>query len=274
MTKKGLKMVLYEQHNNWNDYPHAGFMFAFCGKVEKGETKQLTGFEGCREGLTCYIFDRSSYKIQTSRLRCLVRTISVENVDKRHELFEKQTNAGLRILNIMEKHNGWPLTKMQNVETRITEALQGYRKRTMFIKMLDGSSKWMRSPHTLSLFFLLFRLSARNSAFLKVENYEQFKQVCKTYIYGTATSGDKRNVRGTIQFWDPLMAKFDQMFKGTSIESNYDKSGYTESYYSEGILKLCTFKTQNKELSKRFTILASDVKGAKVPKSKKAQAGL
>jgi len=274
MAEKDIKMIPYEQSNNWNDYPHTGFMFAFCGKVEKGKTEQLTSFEGCREGLTCFIFDRNDYKIQTRRLRCLVRTISVGNADERHELFEDQTNAGLRILNIMEEHNRWPLTKMRNVETKITEPSQGYKKRTTFTKMLEGSSKWMRSPHTLSLFFLLFRLSIRNLAFLKVENYDQFKQMCKTYSYGTATSGDKRNVRGTIQFWDPLMGKFDQMFKGTSVKSNYDKSEYTESYYSEGILKLCTFRTQNKKLSKRFTILASGVKGVKIPKSKKAQAGL
>lgn len=204
-----------------------------------------------------------------------MRTIVVNNIEVVRDKFEKQTDTGLRILNIMEKRHGWPLTKMSNVETSSIVASDGCRNRTVFTKMLVGSNKWMKSPHILSLFFLLYRLSTRHNKFFVVKNYRQFKKVCEGYTAGSSSSGDKCSVRNTILFWDPLMANLDKMFKGLPLQSNFNKRNYDgDLYYHEGILKLCAFQTNNANISKRFVALASEVKGAKIPKNKREQAGL
>jgi len=271
--KKDLKLIEYKDQSRWSLYHQAGFMFAFCSEVDvDNRVRQLTVFEGCREGLVCRIFDRATYRIPTTSIRCLIRTIVVKNSGKGREMFEKQTDAGLRILNIMERHSGWPLTKMLNVETREIPPVNNDGKRAIFMRMLEGSDKWMKSPHMLSLFFLLYRLSTRSSKYLTVKNYKQFKEVCKEYSAGSATSGDKHNVRNTILFWDTLMNDFDKMFKGLTARSNFDKRNYTDTYYNEGISKLCSFQTANIKIDERFVALACEV-GAKVPKNKRKQFG-
>jgi len=272
--QKELKLLEYNKQANWSVYPHVGFMFAFCGSITgKREVPQLTSFEGCRESLICRVFDRKAYKIPTSRMRCLIRTIvATDNAAKGYELFDKQTNAGLRILNIMEKHNGWPLTKMHNVETITAKGQGSQQNRRVFIKMLEGSSKWLKSPHMISLFFLLVRLPTRHSRFIEIKNYKQLMGACKLFA-GRSNNGDRYSVRNTIGFWNPLMSNFGKMFRGMPLDNNFNKRNYGQFYHQEGILTLCSFNSTNKKIGKRFVALACEAK-IKVPKAKMKAAGL
>lgn len=256
---KKLKIVESPEHVGAGLYTNSSFTMAYCAKPARDNTvKQITIFEACREGLTYRIFDNKSYNVPTSRLRCLIRIIvSSKEPDSSFKTFEKQINAGVKILNIMEERHGWLLTKMSDIEARKigSEPRSSGMGRTVFAKMLTGSSKWMKSPHTLSLFFLLVRLGNKNSMFIGLKNYKELMEVCGQF--STRSSSDGYHIRKTCKFWDPLMADFNKMFKGLPLESNFRPGNY-RTYYDEGITKLCNFKTTNPKIKSRFAALAKN----------------
>lgn len=251
-------------------YASNGFAYAHCSNINKGVIKQLSGFGSCREGFTNRIFEdinRKNRRLSNKRLRCLVRTVSSGSYDDREKLFEKQTEAGLKILNILEDHYNWPLTKMFSVASVSSKPMSGYQPRKSFMKLLVGSSKWLRSPHITSLFLLLFRLPTKRIGFSKVKSYKQLMELCRQFAglpkpgskdAPKRVGGDRYHVLKTMQFWDPLMANLNKMFKGMTSKNNFDRGNYERYYYDEGISKLCKFNCNNPQINKRFVALAKD----------------
>jgi hypothetical protein len=249
--------------SRWSVYDHSGFMFAFCGKPENGKIHQLTGFEGCREGLAGHLYANSRSKISVSRLRLVVRTVYKDgpkkDCHKFEAAFDESTKAGLKLVNIMEERHRWPLTNMYDVCSRkdTVERSDDWKGITYkhdyvtYLKSIVASSKWLRSPHMLSLFVLLFRLPNRSSRkFGSVSSYEALEKVCK----GCKTSGDAdaSYVADTFKFWDPLMSNFGDVFKDLPHKKAYSRSRYGSTYYDEGISKLCKFECSNELIAKQF----------------------
>lgn len=250
-------------------YLNNGFAFAHCSTVNKGVITQLTGFGACREGFTHQIFADSKHRLSTSRLRCLVRTVTMTPGKDIKDQFGKQTKAGLEILNILEDHYNWPLTKMFDVNTTTLKTKRDQNPRRGFVRLLVGSSKWLKSPHTASLFLLLFRLPTRHTSFLEIKDYEQLMETCRKYaglpkpgskVAAKKVGGDKNYVAKTIRFWGPLMSNLNRIFKGTTIRGNFNKGNYRRYYGDEGISKLCNFACSNTKIQERFVALAKDAK--------------
>jgi hypothetical protein len=174
--------------------------------------------------------------------------------------FNAKTKMGLKIVNIMEERHGWPLTKMYSVEPSIKKVDCNYsspKQLITFQKVLIGSTKWVRSPHMISLYILLFRLPTRVSKkFDSIKNYKDFEEACNKCK--GATSGDAYHVSKTSKFWDMLMANFGQMFAGTTSKDNFKRTSYENCQYDEGILKLCRFNCKHKQISEKFVALAKN----------------
>jgi len=246
-------------------YDHTHLMYAFAGKPLEGEVKQLTRFVSCREELIKFLFDYRTSKIPRSRLRILVRNIRPGTGQKPYKPFERKTTRGLRVLNIMEEHYSWPLTIMHDVEeSPVTLPASFIRGRTSpsvtYLKLLEASSRWMRSPHMLSLFTLLFRLpsSTRRFSLASVnKTYESLMVACKGCT--TSSHGDNYNVAKTFPFWEAIMTDFDKMFTGIPFTRAFDFTKYVDKSWpnrrnwgDEGIAKLCSLKSGNEEITSRF----------------------
>ena len=275
MTKPKVLKLITGNYGGWGMFSHATLSFAHARR-EKNRVIQLTGFESCREAFANRIYDDlalEKHRLSDRKLQCLVRIVMpVYGCDEKVRKFENQTKAGLKVLNILEDHYGWALTKMFDVGPT-TYSMIGYGKQRGFSKLLVGSNKWRKSSHIISLFLLLFRLPTRGTKFYKVENYEQLMELCRQYAglpepgseaAAKSVAGDKYYVARTMKFWDPLITNLDEMFKGMTAKSIFNKEGYHQHYRNEGISKLCRFQCANTEINKRFAILAKNA-GIKLP---------
>jgi hypothetical protein len=270
MTKpKALKFDSGD-YARWSMFTNAGISFAH-GRREKNKVVQLTSFDTCREAFANRIYDDMAiekHRLSDKKLQCLVRiTLAMYDYDKmnfakKERRFENQTKAGLKVLNILEDHYGWPLTKMFNVEPFTSGAI-GSTKRQCFSKLLVASNKWRKSSHITSLFLLLFRLPTKNMQFLKVSDYEHLMKLCRQYAglpesgnkgVAKAVSGDKYHVAKTIKFWGPLMTNLNELFGKMPSRSIFSKDDYNDCYRSEGISKLCGFRCSNPKINKKFAI--------------------
>ena len=264
MSKKVLKVKSKKGESYGASYSHSGYMFAYCSKIANNEVKQQSGFNSCREDLaSCLFYDNGA--IHTDRSRYIVRHVTSSKADKIEKWFGTKTKVGLRIVNIMEDRHGWPLTKMYDAGTQVRK-LGSYdygnpQQLTTFQKVLIGSSRWVRSPHMVSLYTLLFRLPTKVKRFDSIENYEDLEKACKKC--GGASSGDAYYVANTFKFWDMLMANFAWMFAGSTSKDNFKRANYNNSEYNEGISKPCRFECYNKQINEKFVALAKNT-GLKV----------
>lgn len=248
---------------------------------EKNKVVQLSVFGSCRESFIYNIFNditNEEYTLSSRKLQCLARRVVSNNYDNGKKAFEEQSRVGLKILNILEDHYGWSLTKMFAVEPFEAIHIAGYPDRKVLMKLLVGPSKWRKSPHIVSLFLLLFRLPTKNMKFHKVENYEQLMKLCRQYAglpepeskdVVKAVSGDKRHVAETMKFWDPLITNLDKIFRGMTAKGIYNKSAYKYNYGNEGISKLCRFNCANTRINRRFVNVIKDTSIALPNKIKK-----
>ena len=240
-------------------WSHLGLTFAHCSKIVNNQVKQLSYFSSCREDLSSYLFNDDRFndergKVSAHRSRYIVRHITGSPNSKASEKwFDKATEAGLRIVNIIEARHGWPLTKMFDVES--SSIRYATQQLTTFYKVLIGSSRWKKSPHMISLYVLLFRIGA-NSKFSSISSYEEISKACSTCRTSRLNDNDAARVARTFKFWDMIMANFDKMFAGMSTKDNFKAKGYGGDYYNEGISKLCDFGCSNKKINDKFVALA------------------
>jgi len=257
--------------------------FAFAhARREKNRVIQLSGFDTCREEFANGIYDdvsREKRILSGRKLQCLVCiTLSMYAIGRE---FERHTETGLKILNILEDHYGWPLTRMFSVEP-VVGRFSGFPARQSFSKLLVASSKWRKSSHITSLFLLLFRLPTRSTKFFEVKDYEHLMQLCRQYAgipepgsgdEHKPVSGDKYYIAKTMKFWDPLFTNLNKLFRGMTSEDIFSKPDYNYYYKTEGISKLCGFRCSNPEINKRFAILAKNT-GIDLPDKTKRRFGL
>jgi hypothetical protein len=238
-------------------WAHSGLTFAYCSKIVNNKVKPLSNFCSCREELAGCLFYDDRNKIPIDRSRYVVRHITASsNAVASEKWFDKTTEAGLRIVNIMEARHEWPLTKMLDVEPDVNDITNydtSVRQLTILRKVLIGSNKWMRSPHMISLYILLFRLGT-HSKFSSIKSYKKLSEVCNTC--SSKQFGDMGHVFRTFKFWDILMANFDKMFTGMPTRHNFNSAKYAHGHYDEGITKLCKFKCSNEKINSRFVALA------------------
>jgi hypothetical protein len=244
-----------------SSYAHTGLMFAYCSKIINNEVKQTTNFCSCREDLASYLFYDKRNKMPIDRSRYIVRHIADGSNKKASEAaekwFNKTTEAGLRIVNAMEDRHGWPLSNMTDVIPNINKIPTDYhnsgRELITFRKVLIGSGKWLKSPHMISLYILLFRLGG-NRKFSSIKDYKGLSKACNAC--NAKQIGDAYHVFRTFKFWDMIMANFDKMFAGMPTRSNFKAEKYDGDYYDEGISKLCRFRCKNENISSKFVALA------------------
>jgi len=284
--KKPLKLSkkLMRGSSYYGRYIHDELMFAYCGKPDKDNVYQLTSFMSCREDLAGEMYGigkrRGKGIIQIDKARFLVRIIfdpTEKYAASTTKRFEVSVKTGLRMLNIVEKRYNWPLTKMYDVapidiprRTNTPTSFSDYERKTtrrILMKMIVGSKRWIRSPHMISLFLLLFRfphsdaLAINHRKFEKVKSYSGLVKACKS-PYNGGVASDVVYVNNTIKFWDILLGDFDNLFRDMPLKENFSSKAYKDGYScTEGVDRLCRLCSEHDDLQKRFV--------AKAKKSKK-----
>ena len=241
---------------NWYSYggqdDHIYIKWALCSHPAKGKIKQLSRFDGCRETLCCRMFDAISaltkQTIPTDKLRLVVKIASSSSGSQTQRGYQKTmdkwTKAAIHVLNIIEKEHKWMLTKAYP----ITPYSYGDK-----IYMLVASKKWMRSPHMLSLFTLIFRINTQRGMRSSTTNrFKLYKNIMK-YIkeFGVGGYADSPTINTTIEYWDPLLRNYNKMFKGFPMKDVFNRSSY-RYHAEEGINGLCSNQCTNPKLQRRF----------------------
>ena len=243
-------------NSNFYDYggqfDHAYLQWALCGyPTAKGEVKQLSGFDQCRETLCCRIFDAIQLKKKSmpmDKLRIVVKIGSFNSSPSIQtncqKLMDKWTKAAIHVLNIIEKEHKWGLTKAYPIKP------YSFGDK---VYMIVASKKWMRSPHMVSLFTLIFRIfgekSLRTPSFMQLKSYKSVMQHIKEF--SVKRGSDKSKVRASLKYWGPLLRNYSKMFRGHSMKDTFNRNNY-RSHAEEGINGLCDDRCTNHKLQERF----------------------
>lgn len=96
---------------------------------------------------------------------------------------EEYMKRGVRLINVLEKHQGWPLTKFYeclstNKKGNKDVIIKNISKKskTMNAYLLDSPQVWTRTPQLLSLLLLTFRIG-RFEGFNNVKELNDLKEV-------------------------------------------------------------------------------------------------
>jgi hypothetical protein len=266
LMEKSMKAVRYKytllKYTNapWSyggQSDHTFLAWALCSHPNaKSQVEQLSRFDHCRETLCCRIFDaldkKSIYSSKApmpiDKLRLLVKIGSnsdyLPTQAKYQTMMDKWIKSALHILNIIEKEHKWSLTKAHTIKP------YSYGDKVYGIV---ASKKWMRSPHLVSLFTLIFRFSIRKElqtpSFRRIRSYKGVMKNIKKFSGGL--HGDKYKVGASLKYWDPLLRNYSKMFRGWPMKKTFNRSNYT-SHAEEGINRLCKGNSSSPKLRSRF----------------------
>ncbi len=234
----------------------------FWAKVVGDVVIQLSLPHTCRESLASVArsFINKGGKIIPNAPRTvesifLNRTRIVMVID--NTMGAKWMEGGLHILNLVEAHYGWPLTKMNFIK-KVTRPNIGQKYE---IALFDGSRKWLRSTHMISFFTLLIRLG-RNKHIREVKTFEEMKK--RLAKYKQNMHGDTFWAAQAIEKADVIMGDYTKLFRGFNRKSLYETTKFKDtidrSGFNEGISKLCREKSFDKKLLNRLQNICKEHK--------------
>jgi hypothetical protein len=231
-------------------------VFAFCSEPSKNKTIRIKSeLVSCRDYL-CGCLEKKfrgirNYKnIPIGKTRLLIASST-------QSLNDKVMNETVRFLNVLERQHKWTKTVVRKVDFAHCVAIERMAKKEMVMYALFSSPKWIRSSHMVSLYALIVRLCTFSSSLRSIKTYEDFLSYVKK-----SNSGIFRDTfaRTSLPYVDIIMKNFNELFKGTTIESNYmeEVKKYNYEYsgdmanYGEGIMRLTQCTPRNNTLGNRF----------------------
>lgn len=249
-----------------NHYASDQPKFAFVSKFENKKVRLLTTFQNCREYFCQHFLKRvrrswpsnswaSEIDIKRVRIATYVscgRSTKEKALERRAQADAKMKTV-VRMLNLIEKEAGWPLTKLYRLN-------HSSLHHTVFMYMLVGSGKWQRSQHILSLYSLLVRCIYMNANFSRVRKYSGLKKVADKYRtgeYKLPGSTQKRNDLTRFKHFDTYLAilrNFDTIFKGLPVSRNYSVKaiGSQDLCFTDGISNLLKGHSKDTLLKERI----------------------
>ena len=189
-------------------YGAAGIKFAFASPFANGKIRMLSSFSSCRE-YACQDFlkrVRGSWSKRTSQseieiLRCRVIMqvpIKIAEADS--------LETTVRLLRVLEKHAGWPLTKIYELETIST-----HNRYYLFV----SSSRWHRCQYFFSMYMLLLRsFTCAKSTYQPAKSVEDLLEILKTRKIA--------NYMKLLPSFIKLMENFEKLTRGLSLKKLYD----------------------------------------------------
>jgi hypothetical protein len=222
-------------------YPGGHISFAWLtAPTKKGLLSIASGWHGCRETFTqelCKLskkspnaptkMDLSRVRIAVARKHAIKKTypatsgdIPKPELDIMYEVDVKWMKESVRLLNIMEKSQGWALSQVKECVD------PDYYNTGVVMFVFTSSCKWMRSSQLLSLYLLIIRLGYFWDEFSNFGEIGDLEAVAKKFSdekhYYSGNSGiDRSWFLKTWKNWEPLLDNHRKLFFERSMLSNY-----------------------------------------------------
>lgn len=233
-------------------------LFAFAAPPDKdGIVRAVTRMTYCRESICEYLRQDlrgiAEHKINTKKLHMIVhRRVgkSVQPSAVSLKIFQNQVAAGQRMFNAIEKHYGWPLTRIYPLD--MIESQRDVPENNVY-HYVTASKRWIKAPAMLSLYTLLFRIAENERRFKfkhRIRSMKSLFDVLDELAVKYSYSGvSYYRVHG--KHWETVLNNYDKLFGRRSMKDMYfpSKNAY---YFSEGINALCDGDTKDKVLRKTF----------------------
>jgi len=295
--KKNAISIHKSSYGSLTTYDFSNMRMTFCSAPDRKNTVKLINyFDSCRETVCHFLraqvetnpckfkLWKEGSKIDTKRTRLALyhkacNRCSEETAQKFAEEKDAEMAVGLKLVNHYERKFGWLITKINKIDYKTLNENTNSRERMRYIfysgeygdrtpniniYIVVGSSKWLRSPHTLSLYLLLLRLGTRGVKG-EFETHEEFLEEIKVFAgrasgsIDNPTCRDAGHVAKTYKMWDTLLENHSKLFAGKSIKRLYHKDYLVgKDGFNEGITNLCTGYSRDSELSKKFISLCKD----------------
>ena len=217
-----------------------------------GNVKAITSKFMCREQLIGAFMveirsERKKIKKNLDKARIIVFNLP--------DVTDDNLKKVIKPLNVIEKEMGLPKTRIIHVVTNENQN----------DLMFEGSIKWYRSSHTMSLWLMILRVCLRNPDILYGETFKDILKKVKKFPVYCGTNGedfeleDRGYIHDTIHVWIPLMKNINKIFSfRTSWKTRYtaDKiytspnHEYTPAVQYDGIYSLVTNKSKHDNVDK------------------------
>lgn len=211
--------------------------FVWVSVPKEGICNQASGWHTCRETF-CEEIKKSTTKgvwIYPSKIDfkklSLVTVKKCFPPDKKDDISEEvakdlQCKAeSVRVLNIIERHLGWTLTKLSqcNDDELKNHKLSGF--------IFTGSPKWLKAPQLLSLYLLIIRLGYFQKELSVFKNVEDLSKVLREFnksftTYDTYRRRDIDWFKRTHKMWYLMLRNYSRLFGSRHIKRNYKISNY------------------------------------------------
>lgn len=257
MEKKQLSLTL-----NTNAYSSVNFnassfrepIFAFVTPAKAGNIEMLTDLTYCRESFCEYLrqdLRQISYNgIDLKKLHMLIhRRVAPKRTDAGMRIFQDQVVTGQRMVNAIEKHYGWPLTKVY-----ATTPVQNIQNKNAKFYYITASKRWMKAPAMLSLFTLLFRIAANNQRFQFKDRIKSLKSLFRELdvVASKSSYSEMAYYRTHGKRWKLILDNYQKLFGGRNMASLYYPNNGASYYFSEGINNICDESSEDSELNATF----------------------
>jgi hypothetical protein len=227
-------------------------MFAFMKPPKKNVVMAATDITYCRESLCEYIRQQfkkvGSYGIDTRMLHMVAyRRVPIKTGAI---AFNSQIEAALKVLNTVESHYGWPLTRVYPLTLIGDQATVDSRNQFYYVR---STKRWMKAPAMLSMYLLLFRIACLNKRYKFIQKITSFKTLFEVLIDLSKRSSGHELAYFRIHGdrWPLVLDNYQKLFGKRDMKDLYWPN--TKSYlFSEGINTLCDCDSEDKKLRAEF----------------------
>lgn len=248
----------YIERNNFptTNFKDSQFQLGIPSEFNKfGNITKIMGTLKCRESITHHFVNTvNSSKAFVKTLNKARVIITGFNVEEAKVLRLKKT---LNFIHRIEKEsNISPLTSIKDV---ITPWKLPYK-----VFMFEGSNKWYRSSHTMSLWHLILRSCSRDEGLASTTTKEEILKYINKWKAEVKTSGqlwekeDQAHIKSTYNNWVNLMKNINEIFPKNVHWANRYKADktfnkpsadcYYPSTHRDGIRNFITGNSPHKAL--------------------------
>ena len=264
MEKKKLELKLNSNSMYYIQQNNSHFrepVFAFVTAPQDGKIEDVKELTYCRESQCEYVRqelrDVRNSGIDLNKLRMIVcrRVRYVITAPTAALNFKNQIALAQKMLNVIEKHYGWPLTRVY-----ATKVVQKMPSSWHFYSVV-ASKRWIKAPAMLSLFTLLFRIATAETKFKLRGRIRSMKSLFTTLddLAGKSSLHEVRYYSKHGHKWQMVLDNYRKLFSGRDMTDLYfpQSGGY---FFIEGINQLCDGSSKDLTLRKTFDKIMAEGK--------------
>lgn len=227
-----------------------------------GGVKTVTQLTYCRESFCEYIRQDVrkviDHGIDLKKLHMITYRKVKNKSPEAAKIFADQTAAAQTMFNVIEKHYGWPLTRVYPLELIKRQTASVHHK----FYYISASKRWIKAPAMLSLYTLLIRIAANEPKFKFRHKIKSMKSLFAVLddLAGKATYPEITYYRVHGHNWRLMLDNYRKLFASRSMEDLYypKHGGY---FFTEGVNHLCDVVSKDKKLNKVMSELVTNQTG-------------